>query len=671
MHPHNREELANDYDITYVTGTDTAESIMRELGDGERHYHFVISILPRSAFEKECSLQTVSRECSIPYLRVSFDYNKYYIGPIVHPSKEGCLHCFENRMKNVHPNKKNWKATYGSVTVTDGPETVSDALETETNGAEAVIFERVPWNYPMLMTVMSIVKHTLETAVDDEDPLKKVYVGQMDTLDGQWHTFLPDPLCSCSQIPDDTRQLAHIQLRRRMKEDTRNYRLPNDALTLETLRDHFYDWRTGFFNHIYREQFSSVIPFSVAEMPLQNELAKETGIGRTTTYYDSEKVAILEGLERYAGMHPRGKKTSVRGSYKQIYETYKDVVHPKQLTIHSDEQFNENGYYYKFYSDDLEFNWVWAYSWAKRKPMLIPEQLVYYRIQAPRDRPVNRFCYETSNGCAMGATIEEAIYYGLLEVIERDAFLIAWYNELPLRRLTLDDVEDKNILLIQQRIEAMGYELHLFDMTMDTGIPAIWAMVVNPADDAPVKCYCAAGAHPNPEKAIFGALVEVVTSVPIYEQSMPQHREKAKAMYADGSLVQEMHDHVLLYSLPEAFERFNFLFVEQQTISVKSAFSSWYETTPPMDLTEELEHLMSLIINETNDIYIIDQTTPELERINIKAIKVIVEGMLTMSFGHQYRRINRHRVKKTPVKVGFRKNEMRDEDINPHPHPFP
>jgi ribosomal protein S12 methylthiotransferase accessory factor len=367
-------------------------------------------------------------------------------------------------------------------------------------------------------------------------------------------------------------------------------------------------------------------------------------------------------------MHPRGKKTSLRGSYNMFQE---EAIHPRKLHIHEDEQQNEKGFNYVPYHDDLELNWIWAYSWKKQKSVLVPEQLVYYRVIAPKEEPVHRFCYETSNGCALGGTIEEAIFYGLLEVVERDAFLVSWYNRLPLKRLNLELVEDRNILLVKDRIESMGYELYVFDMTMGTKIPAIWAMIVNPKEDAPVKCYSAAGAHPNPEKAIFSALVEVITSVPIYEKSMPEHREKAEELYRDGGLVQEMHDHVLLYSLPKSIERFDFLLEKEKTIGVQEAFSSWYQGEPPLDFTEEVTTLMSTILSEAEDIFIIDQTTPELEKVDVKAVKVIVQGMLTMSFGHQYRRINKQRVKKAPVTVGYRGQEIKDQEINMYPHPFP
>ena len=41
-----------------------------------------------------------------------------------------------------------------------------------------------------------------------------------------------------------------------------------------------------------------------------------------------------------------------------------------------------------------------------------------------------------SNGCAAGNTREEAIVPGFLELVERDAYAIWWYNRLRVRRWT-------------------------------------------------------------------------------------------------------------------------------------------------------------------------------------------------------------------------------------------
>ncbi|MET9239211.1 YcaO-like family protein [Nonomuraea sp. NPDC003709] len=37
--------------------------------------------------------------------------------------------------------------------------------------------------------------------------------------------------------------------------------------------------------------------------------------------------------------------------------------------------------------------------------------------------------------CALGGSMAEALLYGLLETVERDAFLMTWYGRLPVPRI--------------------------------------------------------------------------------------------------------------------------------------------------------------------------------------------------------------------------------------------
>lgn len=121
--------------------------------------------------------------------------------------------------------------------------------------------------------------------------------------------------------------------------------------------------------------------------------------------------------------------------------------------------------------------------------MLVPEQLVYYRLPDPEDRPANRFVYEVSSGCAMGGSIEEATLNGLFEVIERDAFLCNWYGQQTPVELSLRDASNPDIHFLLARSEAQGYKLHAFDIGTGFGVHCIWAMILNPAEKAPVKAY--------------------------------------------------------------------------------------------------------------------------------------------------------------------------------------
>jgi ribosomal protein S12 methylthiotransferase accessory factor YcaO len=84
---------------------------------------------------------------------------------------------------------------------------------------------------------------------------------------------------------------------------------------------------------------------------------------------------------------------------------------------------------------------------------------------------------EISNGCALGGSMAEALLYGLLETVERDAFLMAWYGRLPVPRIDPGTARDRTIPLRVAAInEETGYWVELYETTMKHGIPGARAM---------------------------------------------------------------------------------------------------------------------------------------------------------------------------------------------------
>lgn len=56
---------------------------------------------------------------------------------------------------------------------------------------------------------------------------------------------------------------------------------------------------------------------------------------------------------------------------------------------------------------------------------LVFELIVYYSFGY-----WDVFVYEILNGCVIGGSLEEVIFYGILEIVECDVFLFIWYVEL-------------------------------------------------------------------------------------------------------------------------------------------------------------------------------------------------------------------------------------------------
>lgn len=81
--------------------------------------------------------------------------------------------------------------------------------------------------------------------------------------------------------------------------------------------------------------------------------------------------------------------------------------------------------------------------------------------------------YDSSNGLALGSSREEAVLHGLFELIERDHFLCAWYNRLPLQELDIEDTGLDELKQLLYFLELVGIQVRFFDITMELRVPSV------------------------------------------------------------------------------------------------------------------------------------------------------------------------------------------------------
>jgi ribosomal protein S12 methylthiotransferase accessory factor len=401
---------------------------------------------------------------------------------------------------------------------------------------------------------------------------------------------------------------------------------------------------------------------------LRQSVHRSTGSGRTLSVQAAEITAVTEAIERYGGLVPCGKRTVVRGSYTELAGTALD---PARLGLHSEEQYARPGFRYQRYHPDLPLSWVWGYSFAQARPLLVPEHYAYYglRHQEPAERA---FVSEISNGCALGGCLEEAILYGLLEVAERDAFLLTWYARLPVPRIEVASLRGHLLALIIERIEhTTGYTIHLFNTTMEQRVPCVWVMAIDERNRAETpKALCSAGAHLDPERALEGALLELARQLQYAPRGYLDDRDRILAMVADPFNVREMADHAPLYYAPEAFGRFSFLLDSPRRQSFEEAFPD--RPVPSEDLSTDLHGTIERYLDTGLDVIAVDQTGPEHAVEGFACAKVIVPGMVPMVFGYQNQRTHGlERLYRVGYELGYHPRPLTRAELNPHPHPFP
>jgi len=588
--------------------------------------------------------EQILRPRSIPWLCAYVYLGEGIIGPLIIPGTTGCFQCAETRVSLAGRNRKE----------------VQDML------MKLVSDDYIPHNTAEISpTRASYMAHIISAETDKvlrgdiANTEEHLYLINLSNLSSTIHYVMPLGTCSvCGNLLDDSAELAEISLQKCLKLGN-SYRCRSLSDLKKFLLKDYWDSRTGIFND---KKWGLDSTFAMAGINLPLDFYNEITGGRAHSYTDSELAGILEGLERYCGVTPRGKRTIVRGSYSHLKATALD---PSTVGLHAQEQYEQSDFPFFPYDPDSPMEWVWGYSFLQARPILIPKLLAYYSLGEGEG-----FVYETSNGCAVGGSIEEAILHGIFEVVERDSFLLTWYARLQVPRLDYRSSGDSELILMIQRIRAVtGYEVSLYNTTMENGIPSIWALAKGGAEDS-VNLVCAAGAHLDPIRAAKSAIHELAGMIPTAKRRLKERRLEAEAMLDDSFLVQHMEDHSLLYSLPQAEERLHFLIDEQnpvRTFSEEFQSMQWQE-----DLTEDLNQILRVFHSLQMDVIVVDQSSSETLRNGLHCVKVLIPGMLPMTFGHHLTRLTGlNRVLDVPMKLGYANHRLTRQELNPYPHPFP
>lgn len=585
------------------------------------------------------------RMSGTPWLRGFVSFGEGVVGPLVRPDTVGCSQCADlRRLMGGRDRTEMWEV---KKRLADARGMGSDPWASNTGLLQMAYLIRV-----------EVQKLLLGNQAMSEG---KVYLIDLKTLKSSWHSFLPNSLCPvCGQLPDDSQELAQISLQSSLKISSTSFRCRPLGEMKQVMVKDYLDNRIGLLNS---KMYDLVTPFADASVNLPMLTGDEGTAGRTHSYSDSVLTAILEGLERHCGLEPRGKRTVIHDSFRNLSN---QALNPLKVGLHSPEQYAQPGFPFKSFDSERSINWVWGYSLLEERPILVPELLAYYSVGCGSQG----FIYETSNGCALGGSLEEAIFYGIMEVIERDSFLLTWYAKLTLPRLDPFTADDQELKLMIQRMRAVaGYDLYLYNSTMEHGIPSILAVAKNRKEKG-LNLICAAGAHLDPVRAVKSAVHELAGMMLNLDEKFEENQEEYEKMLDDSSLVRQMDDHGMLYGLPQAEKRLSFLLDDNGSMRTFEEEFKWKSNHK--DLTDDLQDILQAFRQVNLDIIIVDQTTPETMRNGLYCVKVLIPGMLPMTFGHHLTRLTGlERVLRVPMELGYTNKPLTREQLNPHPHPFP
>ena len=559
-----------------------------------------------------------------------------WIGPIFVPGQTGCWQCLASRLRANRPvesliEKHRSESFSTPASVASLPSTQQTAINlTATYVARWIAQEP---EHPLLGRILTVNSVTLES---------------------QSHTLVKIPQCeSCGELvlhPDRKPQSIVLQSCKKAFTTDGGHRSCSPEKTFQKLKHHIspilgvvrelkrISSEGSEWNHTYTAGHQFFNAYQSLNS-LRADFNFRSG-GKGKTELQAKVSALCESIERYSGVF-QGNEVRKLATYQAIKEC---AIHPNHCMLFSENQYdNRKEWNLKASASQIipepfdpsqEIEWTPVWSITESKFKYLPTSYCYFSYRGKN----SDFCYSDSNGSAAGNTLEEAILQGFLELVERDAVAIWWYNCIQRPGVDLDSFQELYFIGLKEFYAQNERDILVLDITTDLNIPVFVALSNGRKDD---KLIYGFGAHFDPKIAILRAVTELnqsLTNLFQLEFSQDIHENQIRHYHSTKSHSQINQSHLCADTrLP---------------LKICKDFIN----SSKIDLLDDILTCMNTIKNHNMEILVLDQTRPELD---IKVVKVIVPGLR-----HFWRRLGPGRLYQAPIDLGWLSVPRREEEIN-------
>ena len=238
------------------------------------------------------------------------------------------------------------------------------------------------------------------------------------------------------------------------------------------------------------------IPVYSAIRPAAAEGAVSIYAGKGATKSQAKASAMMEAFERYsAEFQDLDRDKLIFGSFNEL----DGCLDPSSLILPQNiEQ-----------PDKALLDWVLSIDARNDKEYFLPANAVYHPYQPEKGQILFK---SNTNGLASGNATEEAVFHGIMEVVERDAWSIFEAQHHSKREINCENTENLMIREVISKFQKAGVDVKLVDLTADVKITTIAAVSDDKVLKDPALLTLGVGTHLDPEVAVLRALTEVAQS---------------------------------------------------------------------------------------------------------------------------------------------------------------
>jgi ribosomal protein S12 methylthiotransferase accessory factor len=384
---------------------------------------------------------------------------------------------------------------------------------------------------------------------------------------------------------------------------------------------------------------------------------RRVGSGSGASRESALAAALGEAVERYSASCSPEPDDLVVGSAAELGD---EAVDPARFALFSGEQYDDSRFPYRRFTAATRVLWARGWALPGGEPALLPAQLVYLS-DAYGAEPV-RIASSTSNGLACHATPQEAVLSGLLELVERDAFMLVWSNRLSLPRLSWGgDEELRDFEAEYLAPTALGYAA--VDLSPFSDIPT--ALGVVRSDEVRTGALgVGACAAPTIQAAVRKALDEACRVQAWASDLLARDPEREFA--PDASDVRDFDDHVHYYADRGRARAADLLDACPQTRDVGEV-----EPLAGGSIGALIDAVTRRLVSRGSSAYAVDVTAPDIRAAGLTVARVVAPELCALDADHRTRFLGGRRRYEAAFELGLSSRPLEPADLNPSPHPFP
>jgi len=376
-------------------------------------------------------------------------------------------------------------------------------------------------------------------------------------------------------------------------------------------------------NRIFRAWFGKTT--FRTDLPRTDQMFQTT-MGKGVVATQSRVSAISESLERLASNY-HGDEPVIRARADELpeksflpsalapfseqqYRAFQAEADPRKAAIHAMLPAGP----------DAVLDWTPVWSLTHSELRFVPFTWCY--VNTPYDEdPRCRFFH---NGGAAGNCLEEAILQGWLELVERDAVAIWWYNRVERPAVNLESLPEELARQLAATV-SVDSDYWVLDVTHDLGVPVCVAVSRHRTTG---KFCLGFGCHLDPDLAIRRALTELCQVLEI--------RKQHSAPFDFDSIVPQN------YLFPTA---------GQAAVSLHSC-----RTSSTQDIADDVRTCVTRARDAGLEVLVLDYSRPDFP---LCTAKVIMPGTC-----HIFPYRGASRLYDVPVRMGWLSEPLHEAELN-------